>query len=371
MDLESDTNIPEHKPEIWMSKEIQELRANAHHHLNYLIENGDLGNITSVADLEPGQVTALEGGISSACYFVRSDENPVVVKFRRFGGDAEIIVLRKWHDNGIAVPTIISSGILPNEQTPTDPPTTYLVMEGVTDSENGPAKSGHAFLEQHQDKISALGELMGKELAKIHQLTTNKPFGFIDKEDPQGYTWPEYLQSILSQYEQYLKSFDISAEEIEILKRNLFIPEYPKEGSYLHGDYGLHNVLVESADPLKIKIFDPNPLIGDPYFDLARILYHYETLEANVTDKERTRIYKEFIDSLMKTYIETTGQPLAQTRLEANFLIRALTITRNREKRLDAKITFATGEEKDNHERELAILRDLLRKHIKNSLDLT
>ncbi len=81
------------------------------------------------------------------------------------------------------------------------------------------------------------------------------------------------------------------------------------------------------AEPLKIRVFDPNPLIGDPYYDLAGILtrldFHRVKAKADDSDDPNPpwlQRSQRFVDTLINTYIKGSGQELDQQRLLANLI---------------------------------------------------
>ncbi len=106
-------DIPHQEVKPWMSPDVKELRNRSPDFLVSLTENGTFENITDIRDLQPDQVSVLEGGELSACYLLKNNDQSIVVKFRHYGVDAEVEVTRAWQKQGVRVPAIISSGTVP------------------------------------------------------------------------------------------------------------------------------------------------------------------------------------------------------------------------------------------------------------------
>jgi aminoglycoside phosphotransferase (APT) family kinase protein len=69
--------------------------------------------------------------------------------------------------------------------------------------------------------------------------------------------------------EPYLRRIGVPEDQLE--KNHQYIKDYhfSPRGRYIHGDFSARNSAVISQEPLKLAIFDPNALIGDPSWDIA------------------------------------------------------------------------------------------------------
>lgn len=68
---------------------------------------------------------------------------------------------------------------------------------------------------------------------------------------------------------EYVRGLGVRDHQIE--KACAFIRRcrYVDEARYLHGDVSIRNVAMRSYDPVRISLFDPNPVCGDPSWDIA------------------------------------------------------------------------------------------------------
>ena len=64
----------------------------------------------------------------------------------------------------------------------------------------------------------------------------------------------------------------------ELLIKDL--PSFPFEPKLLHGDLGIYNILVNNSHKL-VGIIDPNPIIGDSFYDLLFFVASSENLIAS------------------------------------------------------------------------------------------
>lgn len=325
--------IPRHKVEMFHSPESQIIRAHTPQLLNTLVDQGVLGNIESVADIKPGSVTALEGGLSSACYFLENNGKPVAIKFRTWGVDSEAETLRIWREVGVNVTQINSSGDVPLN-IGTKNPVRYLILEGIVDESGNPAPTGGKFLSNHPDLLQVIGAEMGHQLFLLHQAKAEHPFGSFGDGSarPQFETWSQHLSEIVETNKKYLLDIGVGQRSIDDVLQKYQQIHFPIQGSYLHNDFNLDNILVENINPLKIRVFDPDSLIGDPYWDLARVISRqdFHQLQAEKQgDTAQPWLEKEKTvnASLSDSYFKEAGQELDEQRLQANLI--GVTIIKN------------------------------------------
>lgn len=155
------TEVPAHNAELTPSPETKIIRVNTPKLLISLIEQGALENISSLSDIPSGSVTALEGGVSSACYFLENNGKPLVVKFRTWGVAAEAEALRKWRGVEVSVPEVIKDGVV-GLDIGTKLPVKYIILEGITDKKGGIAPTATDFVVRSNENLEQLGREMGR-----------------------------------------------------------------------------------------------------------------------------------------------------------------------------------------------------------------
>ena len=294
--------------------EVIELRQQAPDNLISLIEEGKLENISHIEDLMPGQVSILAGGEMSACYFIENNAVPLVVKFRHTSVEAEAETLQKWHEAGARVPEVKEYGIVPRTATAGNP-TKYLILEAIVDEEGRPAPVAYKYLVKHPEALGAIGDLIGKELAVMHQVKGGQKFGgFSDTWGArrQFEKFSSYVADKLNYYSAFFNEMGFSEKDLQNLIAKVNMIDFPTESSYVHSDMGMHNVLVESSDPLSIRIFDPNPLLCDPYWDIAREKNRVDIskieLDKTPKDKNKRKDYESrllYFHALADSYKES------------------------------------------------------------------
>ncbi len=325
--VEKRPNLPSHETGLTVRSEVRKLRKNAPGYFLSLIENGVLENITSIRDIPSQSMVAL-GGLASACYFYENNGKAEVVKFGTLSTEAEEMALKAWKAQGASVPDVKSSGYVPGVEDRTK----YIVLEGITTSEGERAPIGEDFIARFPDKTEQLGRIMGVELAHMHRAETALPFGaFADTKGSTASTAAEYYGAEIRSGQGALKASGMTDAQLDDLYNNVQMIHFPEKGVFVHGDYGPHNVLVNSSEPLSIKVFDPAPRIADGYWDIARLKNQVELLAGLVTsspeDSELLDEYhqrKTYTDTLINSYTQTTGESLDPQRLLANQIVTEL-----------------------------------------------
>lgn len=356
--------IPTHKVDSPMLPEVRGLRTKAPGYLVSLIENGVLGNIESASVLEGGEV--------SACYFLKTDDGPRVVKLRHKGIEAEVEALKAWQAQGVHIPEVKAVGVVPMTLAEKDP-VKYLVLRGIVGRDGLPALTGDKYLTLHPDMADEVGKSMGIELGKMHQAKSDGLFGgFSDMwgKDQAAVTLAEHFTNKIHYYSSFLLELGIPNDQIELVVKNIKSISFPVRGTYVHGDFGMHSVLIEDDDPSKVSVFDPNPIIGDPYWDIA-LRYNKAELnkakyEAQPDNDEYKALYerdKTYLDALMGSYKKIAGVEIDGRRLLANQVVQEMSGIKYAEGKISlqqSEIT-ANGQQKveDNRGLELRVRKDL------------
>lgn len=346
--------LPSHPLPEWIQEENRVLRENAPRYFVNLIENNVLENVSSLADIETEQVAALAGDTSCG-YFLRNNDKPTVVKFRTWGTTAEANALQAWRDVGARVPRVEAFGVVPITAN-TKPRIRYIVMEGITDQQGNPAPTAHAFIQANPDKAAEVGAAMGRELAKMHRVVMPGTVGSFSEEGiREGYaSVDEFYTHALDEERSYLVSIGLTEEQVDKLKEKVGKIDFPEEGVLIHSDYGVHNVLVEQGDASKVRPFDPNAKVGDPYFDIARFLNKIALkkaeYEANPHDDKLKKDYeleRALGESLIEQYKQESGIEFDEPRMLLNQIVKETRVLHYEEKKVAAGVPLSTKLRKD------------------------
>ena len=316
-----------------MNKDAAALRLNGPHFLrSILTQSRKMSFLLERADsLEITPITA--GGMLSACYIVRHVSGDYLIKMRSGGIEAEHKAMSMWHKAGAHVGEIIASGVVPATRDSAKP-IKYIVIGLVSDSNNQAAPTGSDFVKTHPERTRSVGYHMGVELAKMHRASTGKTFG--EYGDMWGKRAPyrsmnSFLLSYLDYHHRNLLAMGIKEDVLKQLHKRIGELKFIRKGRYLHGDYSLRNVLVERSRPLKLVVIDPNPLIGDPAWDLAilfnNVYFAKRRLVYNPGQRNHKKIYgteAACLSGLIEGYRDTTRHSLNEAKLKACQLVQAV-----------------------------------------------
>ncbi len=297
-----------------MSLEQRILRKKAPLLVKKILENTfEYSGIKSLTELTKDSIIALEGGVSSAVYFLKHTENPLVIKLRHSGVGAEAEAILAWQAKRARVVDIKKVGLVEDVGK-----VKYLIQEGVLKKDQL-AKTCFSYLQTNPKKAELVGKLMGEELAKMHTAKSNRTYGeFADMAGKKApfKTWNSYILGYINVNEEFLiKEVGLGKEKIQLIKLCINKVKYPQKGVYLHGDYSLRNILVESEKPFQIRIFDPNPIIGHPSWDIANIFNNARiaterlSLKPKTTEVKRThQVYQDLLKGFINGYEKANGR---------------------------------------------------------------
>lgn len=243
----------------WMTGERRRMREQGMRFLAKLSSKGIIGDLIN----DPRDIST---GIISAVYDVDTKEGRRIVKLREHGALAEAAVYVEWGVHNVTTPSVLRAGS-PGE----DIDWSYVVMEPVLDHDGNLAPLGTEIGEEHRNTLDFF---LGTNLAKMHK-ATGEHFGRLldqNSEQLEFKSWNEYFNYKLTELESELRAkLRLSIEEIMDLNR-LSELDYVRLPVYAHGDLGIYNILVRQINPFDGVIFDPNPLLADPYYDVAYVL---------------------------------------------------------------------------------------------------
>jgi fructosamine-3-kinase len=265
------SDIP--KPRIGRAdaEPVKQLKRDAPKHIRALMERSIVFAELDLKDLKPNDVRLLGGGVNAVTYLIRRQNDYVVVKFDLYTMKAEAEALEAWWHQGAKVVQVKSTGTSPLSKESKGTRVRYIILEGVLGSANRPAEPAIDYVKKYLAETEKVGRFMGRQLALMHRATSRRTFGeFADMTDLKPYrTWNAFLMSYVKYHTKNLKSLGYSDARIKQLKRLIRATSFSRTGRYLHGDFSLRNAVIESRDPLKVRIIDPNPMVGNVLWDLA------------------------------------------------------------------------------------------------------
>ncbi|OGH30138.1 MAG: hypothetical protein A3F30_00590 [Candidatus Levybacteria bacterium RIFCSPHIGHO2_12_FULL_37_12] len=314
LDLSNMNEIPTHISQQWFSPEAKKLKTLAPIYLNLLLKQRGF-------NINDFHIRALDTGETSACYLLMHSEWPSVIKLKNTGAFAEAETLDTWYSQGVQVPKVLDTGTVRDQANNSD--IQFLQLETICNQNNDEiAPLGYEFIDANLSRASELGNLMGKELAKMHSASSAHVFGrFGDIQGPVYPLWNGYLTDLLLQYREYFLSKGITESQLRMLFKRLTKITFPEKGSYIHGDFGIHNILVSQKQGIKVYVIDPDPQIGDPYFDVASILFRLQIskimYDLNPSNTEIAYQYTKFTNcyqSLIDSYFSHSPEQYESIR---------------------------------------------------------
>jgi aminoglycoside phosphotransferase (APT) family kinase protein len=115
---------------------------------------------------------------------------------------------------------------------------------------------------------------------------------------------------------------------------------FPSRGTYLHGDYSLRNIMIVSSLRLRAVIFDPNPLIGDPSWDVAVLFNNrdfrrrrYEWEPSNPEYRKGYRIEQRFFEGFLQSYRRAREEKLDLASVRISQLIHTIVSLQTEERK--------------------------------------
>lgn len=292
-----------------MGDDAKYVRENAPQFIRSVIEETKaLPEIDSVESLRDEQIDALGGGVDAATYLVKSKDKQVVIKLSTNTIEAEAEALKAWKEQGALVPEVSAHGTVPASKED-DPKVMYLVQEAITDENGRIAETAANLLTYSPDKAREVGRLLGNELKKMHGAVSDRSFGdFVDSTGNTApfKTWNAYISGYLDEHRDYLKEIGVSDEQLSQLQKFIDSESFVSQGVYLHGDFSIRNAAIRSYKPLKVFLFDPNPIVGDPAWDVAVLVNNYEyqkrQMEHGADNQDLHERYKDLHDGFWKGY---------------------------------------------------------------------
>jgi len=311
-----------------------ELRQQGKAHLRWVLEeSGEFIDLPSLDEMSPEQVVELAGGVDAATYLVKCLDRDVVIKLNISGLEAEARALRAWKPYTSRVPEVFGLGTVPSRK-----PIKYLILSALKNAEGEVVETGDDYLKRSPESARELGQGVGAELHRMHQAVDETGFGnFADSpgsERTYG-TWSAYLEDFFVLHADFAQELGIADDQIEAARAFIRSCPFVAAGCFLHGDVTIRNVGVYSYHPITVGLFDPNPLIGDPSWDIAPMMNNVAFNELRYRRESEPPEALTRDRGLLDGFWESYSGDVADASLLTAQLIQAILQAEYREERLN------------------------------------
>jgi fructosamine-3-kinase len=298
-----------------------------------LEDSGAFPDLPPLRQLTPEQVVELAGGVDASTYLVRGPGREVVVKLKSDGLEAEARALRAWRRHTPRVPEVLASGTVPATGARS---TRYLVLGALKDEEGRIVQSAAEYLDRSPGSARELGRALGAELHRMHQAVDGTGFGnFADSPGSERTyaSWSGYLEDFFAQHAEFVERLGIGQDRMRATLA--FIRACPSvaDSRFLHGDVTVRNVGVFRYQPITVGLFDPNPVSGDPSWDIAPMM---NNVAYNELRSRRERAPSKLLvrdRQLLDGFWESYPGGVAEESLLAAQLVQAVLQAEHREDR--------------------------------------
>src|SRR5215211_4008333 len=237
-----------------------------------LQDSGEFPDLPELDQLAPEQVMELGGGVDAATYLVRCPHRDVVVKLKSNGLEAEARALRAWKPYTPRVPEVLGLGTVPSVG---ERSMKYLLLAALKNDEGRLVEPAAEYLDRSPASARELGSAVGAELYRMHQAVDKAGFGdFADSPGSERTyrSWSGYLGDFFALHADFVRQLGVSKDRIQAMRAFIDACPFVAEGRFLHGDVSVRNVAVLHYQPISVGLFDPNPLSGDPSWDIAPMM---------------------------------------------------------------------------------------------------
>jgi fructosamine-3-kinase len=255
------------------SRSPEELRRNGAAHLRWVLEeSGEFPDLPGIDRMSPDQVVSLGGGVDAATYLVRCLDSDVVVKLSSTNLEAEARALFAWKPYTPRVPDVLGLGRVPSTG---EHSIKYLILGALKNDEGRIVDTAADYLDRSPASAREVGRAVGAELHHMHQAVDKTGFGnFADSPGSERTysSWSSYLEDFFVLHAKFVQQLGIDDDQIQAVRAFIRTSSFVAEGRVLHGDVTIRNVAIYSQRPMTVALFDPNPLIGDPSWDIAPMM---------------------------------------------------------------------------------------------------
>ena len=328
------------EPAFETDESQEESSRNGEANLRWVLEeSGEFTDLPKLDQMSEDQVVEMAGGVDASTYLVKGPDRDVIVKLNSSGLEAEARALRAWKPYTPRVPEVLGLGTVP---TTGEKQIKYLILPALENDEGEVVETAADYLEESPERARELGQAVGAELHRMHQATDETGFGnFADSPGSERTynSWSAYLEDFFAQHADFVQKSGISDDQVEATRAFIRRCPFVAQGRFLHGDVTIRNVGVYSYRPITVGLFDPNPLIGDPSWDIAPMMnnvafnelrYRRETEPPKPLTRDRG-----LLDGFWESY---PGNVAAESLLTAQ-LVQAVLQAEHREDSVDSSQT--------------------------------
>jgi aminoglycoside phosphotransferase (APT) family kinase protein len=258
----------------------------------------------------------------------------VVVKLDSGGLEAEARALRAWKPYTPRVPEVLGLGTVPSVG---ERSIKYLLLAALKNDEGRLLETADEYLDRSPAGARELGRALGAELYRMHQAVDETGFGnFADSpgSDRTYSSWSGYLEDFVALHADFVQELGIGEDRMQATLAFIRACPFVAEGRFLHGDVAVRNVGIFDYQPITVGLFDPNPVSGDPSWDLAPMINNVAYNE--LRQRREGQPSKELVRDreLLDGFWETYPGGVAQESLLTAQLVHAVLQAEHRKDRL-------------------------------------
>ena len=299
-----------------------------------LEDSGEFPDLPELDQLTPEQVVELGGGVDAATYLVRCPRRDVVVKLKSDGLEAEARALRAWQRYTPRVPEVLGLGAVPSVG---ERSIKYLMLAALKNDEGRIVEPAAEYLDRSPASARELGRAVAAELHRLHQAVDETGFGnFADSPGSERTysSWSGYLQDFFALHADLVRQLGIGEDRLQATLAFIRACPFVAQGRFLHGDVSVRNVGIFHDQPMTVGLFDPNPVSGDPSWDIAPMV---NNVAYNELHHRREDVPSEVLGrdrELLEGFWESYPGGIAQESLLTAQLVQALLQAEHRQARL-------------------------------------
>jgi aminoglycoside phosphotransferase (APT) family kinase protein len=256
------------------------------------------------------------------------------VKLKSNGLEAEARALRAWKPYTARVPEVLGLGTVPSVG---ERSIKYLILTALKNDEGRIVQTAAEYLDRSPASARELGRALGAELHRLHQAVDKAGFGnFADSPGSERTydSWSGYLEDFFTLHAALVRQLGVGEDRVQATLAFIRACPFVAEGRFLHGDVSVRNVAIFGYQPITVGLFDPNPLSGDPSWDIAPMM---NNVAYNELRQRRKGVPSEVLvrdRELLDGFWESYPDRVAQESLLTAQLVQAVLQAEHRQERL-------------------------------------